>query len=72
MQSRFSSALEAFLNTASGFVISYLATFIVYPMFGAHFSAEQNFWIVTIFTVISVVRSYFWRRIFNHHLTKGA
>lgn len=64
-QLRRHSLLEASLNTLTGFVVSYLATFAIYPLIGIRTSAGQNFWIVTAFTGISVVRSYYWRRIFN-------
>src|SRR5438105_5064127 len=68
-QSRRHSLLESSLNTASGFLLSFLATFVVYPLVGIRTSAVQNLWTVIAFTVISVLRSYVWRRVFNwwHH-----
>lgn len=66
MQSRRASALEAALNTASGFIMSWITGLIVFPLFGWTVSPAQNTAVVGIFTVISVVRSYVWRRIFNH------
>lgn len=65
MQSRRQSLIEAWANTLSGFVISLLAGEIVFPAFGFQVSHRDNLAIVLIFTVISVVRSYVWRRIFN-------
>ncbi len=61
--------LEAVLNTASGMIISFIAASIIYPLYGFHPSVAENISIVTIFTVISVLRSYIWRRLFNwfHH-----
>lgn len=69
MQSKRHSMLEACLNTASGMVISLIASWIIYPLYGFHPTAMQNLSIVVIFTVISVARSYMWRRAFNwyHH-----
>lgn len=64
-QSRRMSMVEASANTASGFVLSWIAGMIVYPMVGWTVSAAQNTAVVTIFTVISVARSYLWRRAFN-------
>lgn len=64
-QPRRASLLEAFASTATGFIISYSATFAIMPLFGLHTNASQNFWIVMIYTVISIVRQYIWRRIFN-------
>lgn len=65
MQTRLESTIETFLNTFSGFVISFFANIIVLPMFGCYPTGAQSFWITVIFTVISIVRSYFWRRLFN-------
>ena len=69
-QPRKHSWLEASCNTASGFVVSYLVGLVVYPMLGWHISQLQNAQVVGVFTVISIVRSYAWRRAFNwwqHH-----
>lgn len=66
MQSRMSSFTESCLNTASGFVISFAAGFVVFPMFGFPTSITTNLSLTAIYTVISVVRSYVWRRIFNN------
>jgi len=59
------SMLEATLNTGSGFLLSYGAGFLVFPAFGFQVTPGQNFEIVLVYTVISVVRSYVWRRVFN-------
>lgn len=68
-QSRRHSLLEASLNTASGFLLSLCATFVVYPAVGMTTTPAQNLWTTLAFTVISVVRSFVWRRVFNwwHH-----
>lgn len=65
MQTRLTSFVEASLNTMSGFIISYGLGVLIYPWFGLSVTLEQNFWIVVIFTVVSVIRSYVWRRLFN-------
>lgn len=59
------SILETILNTASGFAVSWAMTLLVLPWFGFKASYSQGFSITVIFTVVSVVRSYFWRRLFN-------
>jgi len=71
MQSRRHSLLEAVINTASGFIISLVVTEFLFPVFDLHPSFAANFSITTIFTIISVIRSYICRRIFNHLHTKG-
>jgi hypothetical protein len=65
MQSQWESFMETFLNTASGFAISWLLTTWVLPLYGFAISAGQGFQITCIFTVISIFRSYLWRRTFN-------
>lgn len=64
-QMRRHSLAEAAANTASGFIVSYAAAFLIFPAFGMHTTAAQNFWIVAIYTAISVGRNYVWRRTFN-------
>ena len=71
MQSRKHSLLEAVINTASGFIISLVVTEFLFPVFDLHPSFAANFSITTIFTIISIIRSYICRRIFNHLHIKG-
>ena len=66
MQSRAQSLLEAFLNTASGFALSLLTQWLVFPWFNLHPSLRENLALTAIFTIVSIVRSYIWRRLFNH------
>lgn len=65
MQLRRHSLLEASLNTASGFIISIAAGYIIFPLLGWQISTAQNFEAVGMFTIISIIRSYVWRRAFN-------
>jgi hypothetical protein len=44
---------------------------VVLPAFGHHITLAQNFWITCIFTVASVVRGYFVRRLFNRLHSPG-
>lgn len=68
-QTRFVSFVEASLNTASGFIVSLLAwQFVVAPLFGYTVTWETNLYLTGIFTVISIVRSYLWRRFFERRL----
>ena len=66
MQKKWHSILETLLNTASGFIISVMAAEVVFPLMGIHSTHAMNIEVTSIFTVISIVRSYFWRRLFNH------
>lgn len=70
MQTRLESLIEALANIATGMTVSFLLGMIVYPLFGFPVTAGQNFWIVIIFTGVSLLRSYLWRRWFNHLLVR--
>lgn len=64
-QSRKESLIEATLNTLSGFLVSFgLWLFVVAPLFGIQSNPVESFWITSVFTVVSVARSYLWRRLF--------
>lgn len=66
MQTRCQSLIEAGLNTLTGYIISVVTQVLVFPLFGVHLALGQNMVLVGVFTAISIVRSYVWRRIFNH------
>jgi len=50
---------------AVGYGVALLSQILVFPIFGIHVSLKQNVYIGLIFTVVSIIRSYFLRRIFN-------
>lgn len=64
-QTKKGSLYEALTNTAVGWVINYVANILILPMFGLMVTYGQAFWIGCIFTVISIIRSYVMRRVFN-------
>jgi hypothetical protein len=63
------SILETLINTGTGFIISILTTQIVLPQYDCPVTLEQNMGITTIFTVVSIVRGYAVRRLFNWYAT---
>jgi hypothetical protein len=65
MQSRQHSATEAVANIAIGYAISLAAQGVIFPLFGIHTSLGENAAIGAAFTVVSLVRSYALRRLFN-------
>lgn len=66
MQSRKASMTEALMNTASGFIVSMMVwQFVVAPFYNIPVTLGQNLGITSIFTVVSIARSYAWRRLFN-------
>lgn len=71
MQTPRQSLIEATLNTISGFFTSLITQWMVFPMFDFHPALSENLTITAIFTIVSVVRSYVWRRVFNALQTKG-
>lgn len=64
-QPRLASFTEACLNTASGFIISLIVWHWVAKWYGIPMPLETNLEITGIFTAVSVLRSYVWRRLFN-------
>jgi cobalamin synthase len=64
-QSRLQSFIEAWSNTLIGYFINLAVQLVVYPFYGATFSFGQNIQIGLIFMVVSMVRSYVLRRVFN-------
>lgn len=65
MQSRRLSLIEAATNIVVGFVIAYATQVAVFPLFGLHADHATHLAIVWIFTVVSFIRSYVLRRLFN-------
>lgn len=65
MQSKKQSLLESFVNIFVGFIISFASTFLIFPLVGFESTSSKNLIITIFFTVISFLRSYILRRIFN-------
>lgn len=66
MQSRTMSLIEALANVLVGYGVAVATQAVVFPLFGLYASLDQNLAIGLIFTVVSLVRSYVLRRVFNH------
>lgn len=64
-QSRVVSAIEAGVNIVIGFLVSYLGTFFIYPVFGMQSNATIYFGVTVAFTILSFIRIYVVRRWFN-------
>lgn len=65
MQTRRHSVFEAVANTLVGFAIAMMTNYYALPLFGFLPSIAQSFWITCIFTVVTLMRSYALRRLFN-------
>lgn len=68
MQTQKQSLTEAITNTAVGFAISLASIFVILPVFGIESTPLKNVGITAYFTVISIVRSYVLRRVFNSRI----
>jgi hypothetical protein len=64
-QTRSQSWFEAWANIAIGFGINLAANLAILPLFGFHPTVSDAFGIGVLFTVISLIRSFVLRRIFN-------
>jgi len=64
-QTRKHSFIESLINVAIGYGVAVLSQILIFPLFGIDVPASSNIKIAAWFTVISIVRSYGVRRIFN-------
>lgn len=71
MQTRKQSLLESFLNVVTGFVVAWTVTVYLLPVYGYEVSTGEAWEITMVFTVVSVIRSYLWRRFFNGQTNKN-
>lgn len=72
MQTRTWSLIEVLCSIAIGAVVALASQIVIFPMFGIHVDMKTNLWITAWFTLISVVRSYFVRRLFNSFRPRAA
>jgi hypothetical protein len=59
------SLVETFANVAVGYGVAVATQAMVFPLFGLRASIEDNLLIGAIFTIVSVVRGYTLRRLFE-------
>jgi len=64
-QSRLGSAAESVANVAIGYVVAISAQMLIFPLFGVRLPLHDNLLIGALFTVVSLVRSYLLRRVFQ-------
>jgi len=65
MQSKTHSLVESVTNIIVGYFVALGAQLVVFPMFGLSVPVRDNILIGLVFTVVSLVRSYVLRRVFN-------
>jgi len=64
-QTKQKSLIESTVQTVIGLGTSIVLQMILYPMMGIPVSFSQNLIITAVFFVVSIVRGYLVRRIFN-------
>lgn len=64
-QSRKYSAIEAVANVALGYIVAITAQVAIFPLFGIDIPISEHLAIGALFTVVSLLRSYILRRLFN-------
>ncbi len=64
-QPRIHSLIESIANVAVGLGVALITQIAVFPLFGIYIPLASNLSIAAIFTVVSIVRSYAMRRLFN-------
>lgn len=71
MQKKKHSLLEALTGTAIGFCVAWGAQVIIFHAYGIKTTISTDIQIVFWFTLVSVIRGYCVRRLFNWLHTKG-
>ena len=65
MQTKKQSFIEVNISTVIGFMVSYMLSYTVLPLYGTEQSHSVSFQITLIYTIASVLRGYYVRRLFN-------
>lgn len=71
MQTKKMSLIESFTNIAIGYFIACFSQMMIFPLFDIHIPIHQNFQIGLWFTLVSIIRSYTIRRIYNMKEKRG-
>jgi len=69
-QTKRQSMVEAAIGITIGFIVSWVIQVFLFPLYGIHIDHVQHTEIIAIFTVASIIRSYYVRRLFNWWHTK--
>lgn len=71
-QSRAMSLVESLANVAVGYGVAVVTQILIFPVFGLHATLAQNLTMGAVFTVVSIVRSFALRRLFEAIRVRGA
>ena len=64
-QTKKGSVAEVATNILIGYIVSFTANLLILPQFGFNVTIGQNIKIGLLFTIVSIIRSYCVRRLFN-------
>lgn len=64
-QSRLMSLIEAITNVIVGYGVAVMTQILVFPMFGLQTTLGENLTLGGIFTIVSLLRSFALRRLFE-------
>ncbi len=64
-QSKRWSLIETTIGVIIGFIVALLIQLAIFPLFGIATSFGENFTIALVFTVASIIRGYYVRRLFS-------
>jgi len=67
MQLKIHSFLESIVNVLVGYWVAVGSQIIIFRIFNIHVSLKQNIYMGLFFTIVSIVRSYLLRRVFNYY-----
>jgi len=65
-QTKKNSIIESIIQTLIGLITSILIQLILYPLLNIPVSFNQNLIITIVFFIVSILRGYIVRRIFNN------
>lgn len=66
MQNKKLSLIETITQTSIGLTTSVLIQFILYPLMNIPVTLNQNIIITLVFFIVSIIRGYAVRRVFNN------
>ena len=64
-QSRLMSMVEAITNVVVGYGVAVVTQILIFPVFGLQTTLGQNLAMGGIFTIVSLIRSFLLRRLFE-------
>lgn len=71
-QKKSHSAFESIANVTVGYVIAVISQMIIFPFFNLHITMRDSIAMGIPFTIISIIRSYTLRRVFNLWHVRGS